>query len=165
MRSWYLVQFKRNSHQLAQRNLNQQGFKTFFPIQDFTSKCGSKFLQRIKPLFPGYMFVSIELDKAPWQKIKSTLGVSRLICQDGIPKRVASEVVSSLMARCDKFGKLLPPTSLRHGDSVEILSGVLANFVATVETIESDRRIWVLMEVMGQFTRVQVSSEQTKLVN
>ncbi len=165
MCDWYFIQFKRNSHRIAERNLNQQGFKTFLPLHDFTTRRGSEFLRSTKPLFPGYMFVSIQADGAPWYKISSTLGVSRLICQDGIPKRVPTEVVSGLISRCDSFGKLLPPAALRLGDSVEIKSGALANFIATVETIDSDRRIWVLMDIMGQTTRVQVASEQIKLLN
>ena len=165
MGNWYLIQLKRNSHRIADRNLNQQGFKTFLPLQDLTSKRGSKFLTSTKPLFPGYMFVRIKPDGAPWQKINSTLGVSRLICQQGVPRTVPTEVVSGLISRCDSLGKLLPPTAIQCGDTVEIHSGALANFLATVETIDSDRRIWVLMEIMGQITRVQVASEQVKVLN
>ena len=47
----------------------------------------------------------------------------------------------------------------------EVVSGVLGNFVATVETIESERRIWVLMDIMGQITRVRVAPNQVKLKN
>ncbi len=165
MGNWYLIQFKKNSHRIAELNLNQQGFKTFLPLQNFTGKVGSKFSTSIKPLFPGYMFVSIKSDGPLWQKINSTVGVSRLLCQDGLPKKVPNEVVSGLISRCDSFGKLLPPTLLRRGDRVEIQSGALANFIARVESIDSNRRIWVLMDIMGQITRVQVSSERTKLLN
>ena len=163
--NWYLVQFKRNSHQIADRNLNHQGFKTFLPLQHFTSRRGSEFLASTKPLFPGYMFVRIKPDGAPWQKINSTLGVSRLICQDGAPKKVPTEVVSGLISRCDSLGRLLHPTAVHRGDTVEIHSGALANFIATVDTIDSNSRIWVLMDIMGQITRVQVASEQVKLLN
>ena len=165
MDDWYFIQFKKNSHRLAERNLNQQGFNTFLPLQDCTCKRGSRFLKSIKPLFPGYMFVSIKPDGTPWHKINNTLGVTRLICQDGVPKKVAPEVVSGLISRCDSFGRLLPPNLLQHGDAVEIQSGALANFVATVETIDSHQRIWVLMDIMGQITRVQVASEQIRLRN
>ena len=41
--SWYILQFKPNSHQLAIKNLNQQGFETFLPLQNFTSHKTSKF--------------------------------------------------------------------------------------------------------------------------
>ena len=163
--NWYLIQLKRNSHRIADRNLNQQGFKTFLPMQDLTNRRGAEFLTSAKPLFPGYMFVQIKPDGAPWHKINNTLGVSRLICQDGVPKRVPAEVVSSLLSRCDSRGRLLPPTAVQRGDTVEINTGALANFIATVETIDSNSRIWVLMDIMGQITRVQVPSEQVKLFN
>ena len=165
MDNWYLIQFKRNAHYIAERNLNQQEFKTFLPLQSFTGKRRSEFLTSIKPLFPGYMFGHIKPDGAPWQKINSTLGVSRLICQDRVPKVVPPGIVSVLISRCDSSGKLLPPTAIQCGDAVEILSGALANFIATVESIDSNRRIWVLMYLLGQITRVQVASEQLKLLN
>ena len=164
MQSWYLVQFKRNAYRLVERNLNQQGFKTFLPVQHSTSRGESKFFTCIKPLFPGYIFVSIELDSEPWRKINNTLGVARLICQDGLPKKLPLEIVSGLMSRCDNSGNLLPASTLERGDSVAVVSGALTNFVATVETIESERRIWVLMNIMGQFTKVQVGSEHLKLL-
>ena len=162
--SWYIVQFKRNSHRVATRNLTQQGFKTFLPLQSFTRKSKARFSTHIEPLFPGYMFVSINLNKEPWHKINSTLGVSRLICHDGIPMKVPEEIVLALMSRCDSSGKLLPPQSLERGDTVKILSGALANFVATVETFDTALRVWVLMDIMGQFTRVEVKSEQLRLL-
>ena len=165
MGNWYLIQFKRNSHWIAERNLNEQGFKTFLPLQDFTGKHRSKFLTTIKPLFPGYMFVSINSDGAPWQKINSTPGVSRLICQDRVPKIVPAAVVSGLLSRCDSSGKFISSNAIQCGDTVEIQSGALANFIATVESIECDRRIWVLMDLMGQITRVQVASEQLRFSN
>ena len=165
MGNWYLVQLKRNSHRIADRNLNQQGFKTFLPLQDLTSRRGSEFFSRTKPLFPGYMFVRIKPDGAPWQKINSTLGVSRLICQDGVPKKVPTDVISGLILRCDRLGSLLPSNAVQRGDNVEIHSGALANFVATVETIDSNKRIWVLMDIMGQIAKVQVAPAQVKLLN
>ena len=163
--NWYIVQFKRNSHRVATRNLSQQGFKTFLPLQTSARKNRTKFATNIEPLFPGYMFLSIDLGNEPWHKINSTLGVSRLICQDGIPMKVPEEIVSALMSRCDSSGKLLPPETLASGASVKILSGALANFIATVEKFDSEKRIWVLMEIMGQVTRVQVALDQIKLQN
>lgn len=161
--NWYLVQLKKNSHKIAEQNLNRQKFKTFLPFQYSTIKNGYKFSTRVRPLFPGYLFVCINLDKAPWYKIKNTIGVSRLICQNGVPKSIPTEVVSGLMSRCDRFGKLLSTESLKRGDSVAVLSGALANFVATVDTIDSDKRIWVLMDILGQQTRVQLASDNLEI--
>ena len=46
---------------------------------------------------------------------------------------------------------------------VELLTGLFANFIATVDNIDPEQRIWVLMDFMGQKTRLQVSANQLQL--
>ena len=73
-------------------------------------------------------------------------------------------LVSQLMLRCDSSGKLLPPRLLKPGDQVRITSGPLAEFVAEVEAMAPDRRVFVLMELMGGQTRVAVKADQLGIV-
>ena len=128
---WFLLQYKLNSHRLALRNLHRQGFETFLPMQDITQRHPTKFVQQRRPLFPGYMFVSFALDTAPWHKINSTVGVARLVSFDGQPKA-------------------LPPDQFAPGDELQVMSGPFAEYVATIETIDAEQCIWLLMEFMGQ---------------
>ena len=128
---WFLLQYKPNSYRLALRNLHRQGFETFLPMQDVTQRHSTKFVQQRRPLFPGYMFVSFALDTAPWRKINSTVGVARLVSFDGQPKA-------------------LPPDQFAPGDELQVMSGPFAEYVATIETIDAEQRIWLLMEFMGQ---------------
>ena len=162
---WFLLQFKPNSHRLAERNLMRQGFKTFLPMQEVTKRKSTRFLNDIRPLFPGYMFVAFDPKSAPWRKINATIGISKLVSFDGQPKPVPFDLVSGLMQRCDTAGKLLPAKHLAAGDQVELLTGPFANFIATVETIDIQQRIWVLMECMGQRTRMHVRADQLQLSN
>ena len=67
------------------------------------------------------------------------------------------------MLRCDALGTLLSPKSLNEGDSVEMLTGPFANFNATVDTIDPEQRIWVLLDFMGQKTRMQVTADQLQI--
>ena len=163
MKCWYLIQFKPNSHRLAERNLHRQGFETFLPMQKITRRKASRFVSDLKPLFPGYMFVRVNSDLAPWSTINSTIGVSKLVSFEGKPKPLPFQVVSGLMLRCDASGALLPPKSLSEGDSVEMLTGPFTDFIATVDTIDPEQRIWVLMDFMGQKTRMQVIADQLQL--
>ena len=164
MNHWYLIQFKPNSHRLAERNLQRQGFETFLPMQKITRRKARRFVSELKPLFPGYMFVSVNSELAPWRTINSTIGVSRLVSFEGKPKPLPLQLISGLMLRCDASGTLLPPKSLNDGDSVEMLTGPFANFIATVDTIDPEQRIWVLMNFMGQQTRMQVTADQLQVV-
>ncbi len=159
MTNWYLIQYKANSYKIAVRNLNQQGFRTFLPMQDTTNRNKSKFLATLKPLFPGYMFININSFDTSWSKINNTLGVKRIVCDNDNPKPLPLELVMGIMSRCDEFGKMLPRKQFIIGDSVQFLSGAFTKFLATVEEIDSDERIWVMMDFMGYPRRVQVASD------
>lgn len=163
MHDWFLVQFKPNAHRVAERNLNQQGFNTFLPVEEITVRMGSKFRNVLKPLFPGYMFTGVDPAKKPWRQLNSTSGVSRIVCHNGIPKTVPVGLVMGLMSRCDNFGKLLPENTVSTGDTVEFLTGTFTNFIGTVENIDKEQRIWVMMEIMGQTSRVEISHARLKL--
>jgi transcriptional antiterminator RfaH len=163
MNHWYLIQFKPNSHRLAERNLHRQGFETFLPMQKITRRKASRFVSDLKPLFPGYMFVSVNSERTPWRAINSTIGISKLVSFDGKPKQLPLQLISGLMLRCDASGTLLPPKSLNVGDSVEIFTGPFANFIAKVAYIDPEQRIWVLMDFMGQRSHMQVSADQLQI--
>ena len=133
------------------------------PVEEGTARRNGRFVTSVRPLFPGYIFVSIQLAEGQWRSINSTYGVTKLVGFGGAPVPVPLDIVSQLMLRCDAEGKLLPPRLLKPGDEVRVTSGPFAEFVATVEAIALDRRVWVLMELMGAPTRVAVKAEQLKM--
>jgi len=162
--SWFLAQLKPNCAQIAERNLKQQGFRTFLPMEEGTQNRKGRFVSTLRPMFPGYVFVSFDVAGGLWRKIQSTYGITRLVSFGKEPAMVPLDIVSQLMLRCDTAGKLLPPKLLKPGDQVRMTSGPFADFVATIETIAPDRRVWVLMEIMGGQTRVAVTADQLRTV-
>jgi len=164
-KEWFVLQFKPNSHNLATKNLTQQGFETFLPLHYSTSRKSSRFISTRKPLFPSYMFIRFDRAGSDWHKINNTYGVSRLITFNSILKSIPTKFVDSLMKRYDLSGKLIPIQKLKKGDQVTVLTGPFADFVATVETYEIDQRICILMDLMGRKTKIQTPSDTLKLSN
>ena len=163
--SWYIVQFKPNSHKIAVRNLQRQGFDTFLPMHEVTRRTAIKFETVTQPLFAGYMFVACDPETAPWKQINSTYGVSRMLSSSEGSKPMPAALITGLRARCDGVGKLVPLENLEAGQSVEMHSGPFANFIATVEQMASDARVWVLLDFMGKETRIQVDQKQIRAVS
>jgi transcriptional antiterminator RfaH len=162
-KKWFILQFKSNSHHIAAKNLNRQGFEIFLPLHDTTSRRLSRFISTSKPLFPGYMFIKFDRTESEWHKINSTYGVSRLITFNSILKSIPTIFVDDLMKRYDLSGKLIPIKKLKKGDHVTVLKGPFANFIATVEKYEADQRIWILMDLMGRKTKIQTPSDNLTL--
>jgi len=162
-KEWFILQFKPNSQHQATRNLNQQGFETFLPLHDTTTRKLTQFINTSKPLFPGYMFIRFDRTEPEWRKINNTYGVSRLITFNSILKSIPTRFIDDLMKRYDLSNKLLPIQKLKKGDQVTVLTGPFANFIATVEKYEADQRIWILMDLMGRNTRIQTPSNTLKI--
>ncbi len=162
-KEWSILQFKPNAYHQANKNLNRQGFETFLPLHDTTSRRTSRFINTSKPLFPGYMFIRFDKAESEWHKINSTYGVSHLITFNSIIKSIPTIFVDHLMKRYDLSGKLIPIKQLKKGDHVTVLKGPFADFIATVEKYEADHRIWILMDLMGRKTKIQTPSDNLTL--
>jgi transcriptional antiterminator RfaH len=157
---WFILQFKPNAQNLAIKNLNRQGFKTFLPLQDTTSRKASRFYNSTRPLFPGYMFIEFDRKTSKWHKINNTYGVSRLVTFNDFLKPIPSTFVENLMKRCNLIGKLLTIKKFKKGDHVKVTNGPFANFIANIEEYETDQRIWILMDLMGRKTLIKTSSDK-----
>lgn len=157
---WYLLQFKPNSHNIATRNLKRQSFVTFLPVQETTRRQGTRFVSELRPLFPGYMFISLDPEASMWRKVNSTYGVTRIVSFRDKPAPVPDALVTGLIAQCDDHGRILSSTALAAGDEVKVVGGPFSEFVGTIETVDAERRIWLLLEFMGQTTRIQVNANQ-----
>jgi transcriptional antiterminator RfaH len=162
--SWFLAQLKPNCARIADKHLTRQGFQTFLPLEEETRQRGGKFVTADWPLFPGYIFVAFDAARGLWRQVNSTYGITRLVSFGKEPAPVPLDLVSQIMLRCDADGKLLPTKVLKPGDQVALTTGPFANFVAEVEKIAPDRRVWVLMEIMGGQKRVAVGAEQLRTI-
>lgn len=161
--AWYLAQLKPNCSRIAEKNLRRQGFNTFLPLSEVTRKRNGRFVVATQPLFPGYIFVSQGASQGLWHKINSTYGVSRLVSVGRDPAVVPPDVMSQITLRCDDTGMLLPPEVLKPGDQVRLTSGPFANLVAEIEKVEPDRRVWVLLDILGGQTRVAVDADKVQV--
>jgi len=164
-KEWFILQFKPNAHHQANKNLIQQGFETFLPLHDTTSRNISRFINTSRPLFPGYMFIAFDKTESKWHKINNTYGVSRLVTFNSTLKSLPQTFVDNLIKRYDTSGKLLPIQKLKKGDQVKLLGGPFSNFIATVEKYEDDQRIWILMDLMGRETKIQTPLDTLQTSN
>jgi transcriptional antiterminator RfaH len=159
---WTIVQFKPNAHKLAERNLNQQDFETFLPLEEVTKYKNKICISTKRPLFPGYMFVAFEKENESWHKINSTHGVSKLLTLNSEPYLVQNTLITAIMARCNQAGVLLPQKHFSKNDSVRLVSGPFDNFLATVVSMDKNQRVCVLIDFMGQASRMLIKAEKLK---
>lgn len=144
---------------VAQRNLAQQGFETFLPFIETIKLKGKIFITEEKPLFPGYIFVSSNLKNLTWRRVNSTYGISKVIRFGDKPSMISSNIMNVFKAEfIDK--KLNSNKNIKQGDKIKIINGPFNNFFATIENIDENKRIWVLIDFLGGFRRTNLLHNQ-----
>jgi transcription antitermination factor NusG len=107
------------------------------------------------PLFPGYIFVILNLSRDRWRSVNSTTGVASLVMGVDKPMAVPSGVVEGLITR-ESYGTIRLDSDLKVGDRVRILSGPFAETLCNIERLDDRGRVRVLLEIMGGQVMAQV---------
>ena len=164
MYKWYLLQHKPNKQNIALENLKRQGFETFYPLLEYTKRTNSRFKNSFSPLFPGYIFVSFNIENNSWIKIKYTSGVSRIISFNSVPSKVPVDIILALKEKYENSHKLLSAKNIKTGVNTKILKGPLSGFVGKIEEYDANSRIKILLEIMGNQKRISINVDKTDLI-
>ena len=98
---WFLVHTLAKSERKAQWHLGAQGFRSCLPQIQKTIRHARQLRTVWAPVFPGYLFIVLDLERDRWLSVRSTVGVSRLFTQDGRPVPVPVGIVESLIEQTD----------------------------------------------------------------
>ncbi len=163
--NWYLLQTKPNAHSTACEHLGRQGFKVFLPLIIKTAKKNGKFLDTKAPLFPGYLFMGTTVNPVPWRSINGTRGISAAVTLDGVYRPVNGGIIEGLKSRSDEDGVIKSLNDIVPGDRVKIERGPFAEFICSVDNIQDNRRAWVLIDLLQQKTKSDVSLNDLSKIN
>jgi transcription antitermination factor NusG len=114
-----------------------------------TVRHSRKVRETISPVFPGYVFVALDVERARWRSINGTLGVARLLSAEGRPIPVPSGVVEAFILSLDEVGLLHFDLALRPGQSVSVVAGPFAQSLGVLQRLDGKGRVRVLLEIMG----------------
>ena len=156
---WYVVQSQPNAELKAVAHLNRQGFVTYLPRYIKRRRHARRVEHVCAPLFPLYLFVSIDLEAQRWRSIFSTVGVSRIVCNGEMPTAVSDHVIENLRSReHDGLVKLDSRPSFQIGDKVRLLDGAFADCLGLYEGLKDGDRVALLLDLLGRKVRVTVDT-------
>lgn len=160
MDQWYVAHTKAHEENKALFHLQRQGFQTYLPRYRKSRRHARRVETVVCPLFPRYLFIRMDVACTQWRSVASTVGVSHLICRDGVPARVPDSVIAEITAREDAEGyvHVNEDVSLRTGQAVVVVDGPLASSTGFFEAC-SDRRVLVLLDFLGRQVRANLSKE------
>ncbi len=166
MKSWYVVRTQTQSEERAARQLLNQEFEVYLPRYRKERRHARKVDMVLRPLFPGYLFVGMDPAKQRWRSINGTFGVIGLVQYGEVPTPVPAGVVENLQNMEDTNGAVsLAPQGLKKGDRVRVRTGAFAEYTALLEEISDEKRVFLLLDLMGREVRVTAPLEALAAVS
>lgn len=122
-------------------------------------KNGKK-IEKMKNLFPGYLFVEMIMTDDAWYVVRNTPGVTGFIGSSGggaKPFPVADEEIESILRRIGKAGKRLN-IDFGVGDTIRILSGPFAGMEGIIDAMNDQTQIATVLTILfGRETPTDIS--------
>ena len=160
-RRWFAVQCLPHRESGAERQLQNQGFRTFLP-RGIKTRCHARKVETVlTPFFARYLFVQLDTDRDRWRSVNGTFGVASMVMMADRPRPVPHGVVEALIAMADDRGVLRFDESceFRIGQKIRVLAGPFAEQVGRLARGAENDRVCLLLDIMGGQVMVEVPRE------
>ncbi len=161
---WYVLRSKPRKEDVVWRQLQEKGLENYYPrIRVHPVNPRSR---KIKPYFPGYIFVKADLEHegiSTFKWMPHTLG---FVSFDGEPASVSDHMVQELQKRIleinEAGGEVLE--GLKPGDKVRIHEGPFSGYGAVFDTrLPGEERVRVLLKLINDKRQVPVELRTSQI--
>lgn len=161
---WYAIRSKPRKEDMIWQQLSAQGVESYYPrVRVHPINPRSK---KIKPYFPGYLFIRVDLDEigiSTFKWMPHTLG---MVSFGGEPASVPENLIYALKKRMqeinDSGGEVFD--GLAQGDKIWIHSGPFSGYEALFdERIPGKDRVRVLLQFLGDPRKVPIELDVSQI--
>ncbi|MCU0640608.1 MAG: transcription termination/antitermination protein NusG [Candidatus Margulisbacteria bacterium] len=172
-RKWYVIQTLTGQEDRAKQALEQtiqdeglkdRVFQVLVPLEETIEIKNGKRYERVRKMFPGYVFVDMLLDEETWYLIRQTAGVARFIGTKVKPTPVSEKEMARVLKQLGKEERL--EVAFEKGEGVRVISGAFRGYTGSVDEINEEKgKLKVLINIFGRDTPVEVNFEHAQKIN
>jgi len=153
-KKWLIALYKSNEVKRLESNLLNQNFDYYLP--KITTK-KINFSSKEEILFPGYIFVNINLEN--YTTLKYTMGIKDIIKFGDSISCMSNEDIAG-MQMLQEASKIDPiGAHIQIGQEAIISKGSLKGSIVRISSLPSKKRVDVLLSFLGSMRRVSISEK------
>ncbi|MEG0959298.1 MAG: transcription termination/antitermination protein NusG [Erysipelotrichaceae bacterium] len=167
-KEWYVVNTYAGHENRVKENLERRGetmgledclFRIIVAEETEIEFKNGKKVEKIRNLFPGYLFVEMIMTDEAWYVVRNTPGVTGFIGSSGggaKPFPVADEEIESILRRLGMSERKVN-VDFVIGDRVKILAGPFTGVEGSVEELHDDTQVAVVLTILfGRETPTEI---------
>jgi len=162
---WYLVHTKPRQEKCALENLERQGYECYLPVFPKEKLRQNGVSIANEPLFPRYLFIRLGQGHADqsWTPIRSTKGVSQLV-RFGVNPAKAQDALIERLRATEAAVQSNPERLFALGEQVRLTDGAFVGIEGIYQMADGERRVMVLIELMGKPVVMKVDTASLQKV-
>lgn len=140
----------------AARGIGDRFADIFVPVEEEVSSVGGKKRVVKRKLFPGYVFICMDLDDDTQRLVQNAAGVTGFMGAGGDPAPLSRDEVNNLLNIREKPEEVAT-SAYNIGEVVRIVSGPFAEFTGRIEEVNLNREtVRVMINIFGRDTPVEL---------
>ena len=164
--TWLVIHTKSSEEVRAEKNLKNQGFKTYLPMYKKEVVRGRSIKNTMSPLFPRYLFLEYNRSQpsADIGLIRSTLGVHQLLKIHEKPLEIKNKIIFDLKVR-ENMEKGDVESYYQKGDKIIIKAGPFKGIEAIFQCEDKEKRAVLLFDLINKPTLIHLDKSVIKKTN
>jgi transcriptional antiterminator RfaH len=165
-RHWYVAQTRPRQEGIAELNLQRQGYTCYLPRLTTRKRLRGHWQSVTEPLFPGYIFVRVDLGTGHIAPLFSTKGIRSLVRFGTCYLPFADTAVDYLQQQEQHQHKAATSSALfEPGEAVAILEGPFAGLNAVYKCTKPKDRVEILIQLLGTSQTLVIAQDQLSRVS
>ena len=161
MERWFAVCCKPRQELIAHEHLLRQHYRVYLPRIKTRKRRAGKWVEVVEALFPRYIFIQVDPAENSLAPVRSTRGVVGLVRFGGQPAVVLDEVMDELWRHENEATGFHQDNrgQFRAGEPIKLVEGPLAGMEAVFAQDEGEKRVIVLLELLGKTNKMSVDRD------
>ena len=166
MNKWYVINTRANNEIVVMKRLKSQNYNVFCPRYPSVVKHARQFKKTIKPFFPCYLFVCLDIQKQPWMGINHTVGVKKILNNGSFPIAISDSIVNELINIQNDQGLIesVKFNTYKVGQKIIINDGAFKGLKGIFKGLTAGQRVEVLLNMLGRNLTVKFNTLQISTV-
>lgn len=167
---WYIVQcYALYEQKVRDRILQMQEdefkdiiYRVLLPEEETVEIKNNERKEKVKKMFPGYLFVQMKPDEASWYLLRRLPGVAKLVGTRNEPTPVSQDEIDRILRQLGEKMKKIE-VDFELNEVIKVISGPFRGYTGAISEINPERgKLKSLISIFGRETPVELDFDQVE---
>ena len=167
---WYIIQCyalyeqKVRDHilQMQEDEFKDVIFRVLLPEEETVEIKNNERKEKVKKMFPGYLFVQMKPDEGVWYMLRRLPGVAKLVGTKNEPTPVSEDEINRILRQLGEKMKKIE-VDFELNEVIKVISGPFRGYTGAISEINAERgKLKSLISIFGRETPVELDFDQVE---